>query len=112
MPAGTVVRVRGATIAAVGPRAGASGAGGHEAVDLSGAEPVDLGGGTLLPGFIDAHVHPVFAGDRLVRCDLAGVVTAAEYLDIIAAYRPGMCSTPRSATGRCSCRTGTVTEPG
>jgi predicted amidohydrolase YtcJ len=86
MPADTVVRVRGATIAAVGPRAGASGAGGHEPVDLTGAEPVDLGGGTLLPGFIDAHVHPVFAGDRLVRCDLSGVVTAAEYLDIIAAY--------------------------
>ena len=25
-------------------------------------EPVDLAGGTLLPGFIDAHAHPVFAG--------------------------------------------------
>jgi predicted amidohydrolase YtcJ len=86
MPPGTVVRVRGATIAAVGQSAGAAGAGGHEPVDLAGAEPVDLGGGTLLPGFIDAHVHPVFAGDRLVRCDLSGVITAAEYLEIIAAY--------------------------
>jgi predicted amidohydrolase YtcJ len=86
MPLGTVVRVRGATIAAVGPRAGAAGAGGQEPVDPAGAEPVDLGGGTLLPGFIDAHVHPVFAGDGLVRCDLSGVIVASEYLDIIAAY--------------------------
>src|SRR5262252_6278229 len=86
LPAGTAVRVRGATIAAVGLRAGASRAGGREPVDLAGAEPVDLGGGTLLPGFIDAHVHPVFAGDQLVRCDLSAVITAAEYLDIIAAY--------------------------
>jgi predicted amidohydrolase YtcJ len=86
MPAGTVVRVRGTTIAAVGPGVGEAGAGGVEPVDLAGAEPVDLGGGTLLPGFIDAHVHPVFAGDQLVRCDLSGVITAAKYLDIIAAY--------------------------
>ena len=47
---------------------------------------MDLGGGTLLPGFIDAHVHPVFAGDRLRRCNLSGVIAAAEYIEIIAAY--------------------------
>jgi predicted amidohydrolase YtcJ len=77
-PAGTVVRVSGSTISYVGPEAGAG--------QLGQAELVDLHGGTLLPGFIDAHVHPVFAGDRLCRCDLAGVRTAPEYLAIIAAY--------------------------
>ena len=77
-PAGTVVRVSGGTISYVGPAA--------EAGPLGRAEPVDLRGGTLLPGFIDAHVHPVFAGDRLCRCDLSGVRTAGEYLDIIARY--------------------------
>src|SRR5215470_4439854 len=86
MSAGTVVRVSGSKITAVGRPGAPAGSGPGEPADLAGAEPVDLGGGTLLPGFIDAHVHPVFAGDQLVRCDLSGVITAAEYLDIIAAY--------------------------
>ena len=81
LPAGTVVRVSGETITAVGPARGPGGPG-----DLGGAEPVDLAGGTLLPGFIDAHVHPVFAGNQLRRCDLSDVKTAAGYLEIIAAY--------------------------
>jgi predicted amidohydrolase YtcJ len=81
MPAGTVVRVSGTTITDVGPAPGSGGPG-----SLGGAEPVDLAGGTLLPGFIDAHVHPVFAGDQLRRCDLSGVKTAAGYVEIIAAY--------------------------
>ncbi len=29
------------------------------------AEIVDAGGQIILPGFVDAHAHPVFAGDRL-----------------------------------------------
>ncbi len=78
LPAGTVVRVRNGSITAVEA--------GGEAGALAGAEPVDLGGGTLFPGFIDAHVHPVFAGDRMCRCNLAGMVTAAEYAEVIAAY--------------------------
>ena len=85
MPAGTVVRVRNGTITAVG-EAGQGVAGSDAAGKLGGAEPVDLRGGTLLPGFIDAHVHPVFAGDRICRCNLAGAKTAAEYTEIIAAY--------------------------
>ena len=37
----------------------------REAVKLrpDGRE-VDAGGGTLLPGFVDAHTHLVFAGER------------------------------------------------
>jgi predicted amidohydrolase YtcJ len=80
-PAGTVVRVGNGTISYVGPRS--------DAGPLANAEPVDLQGGTLFPGFIDAHVHPVFAGDRLCRCDLADARTAAEYTAIIAAYAAG-----------------------
>src|SRR5438477_1014341 len=30
-----------------------------------GAEIVDAGGRVVLPGFVDAHTHPVFAGNRL-----------------------------------------------
>src|SRR5437016_12223276 len=29
------------------------------------AEIVDAGGQVILPGFVDAHAHPVFAGNRL-----------------------------------------------
>jgi hypothetical protein len=47
---------------------------------------VDLDGGTLLPGFIDAHAHPVFAGNQMRRCDLRGADTADGYLEIIAGY--------------------------
>ena len=27
-------------------------------------QPVDLDGALVLPGFVDAHTHPIFAGDR------------------------------------------------
>ncbi len=38
---------------------------------LDGAEVVDLGGRMLVPGFGDAHVHPISAGLRMRRCDLS-----------------------------------------
>jgi predicted amidohydrolase YtcJ len=76
LPGGTCVRIRGERITQVGPDLG----------PLGSAEPVDLNGGTLLPGFIDAHAHPVFAGHQLRRCDLVSAHTQAGYLDIIARY--------------------------
>jgi predicted amidohydrolase YtcJ len=75
LPAGTSVRVRAGKITEVGPAAAAG-----------GAEVIDLDGGTLLPGFIDAHAHPVFAGDQLQHCDLRPATSAAGYLELIAAY--------------------------
>ena len=83
MPRGTAVRVRAGRIAAVEPEADAKRAAGGNGTR---AEVVDLNGGTLLPGFIDAHAHPVFAGDQLRRCDLTGATTVTEYLRIIRAY--------------------------
>ena len=59
---GQSVRVRGGRITAVAGRI--AGLPHHR------PEAVDLDGGTLLPGFIDAHVHPLFAGEQLRRCDL------------------------------------------
>jgi predicted amidohydrolase YtcJ len=81
LPTGTCVRAAGGRITEVSPP-GPDGAPAH----LGKAEPVDLAGGTLLPGFVDAHAHPVFAGDQMRRCDLRGASTAAGYLDIVAAY--------------------------
>ena len=79
LPPGTCVRVRGGTITAVGPAGEvAPSAGGGGRLALAGVSLVDLGGGTLLPGFIDAHVHPVYAGGQLRRCDLRDGATAAD----------------------------------
>ena len=76
LPAGSAVRIRSGRVVAVeGPDAKAA-----------AATVVDLAGGTLLPGFIDAHMHPVFAGDQLRRCDLSGAVTQDAYLRIIRDY--------------------------
>jgi predicted amidohydrolase YtcJ len=80
LPPGTCVRVRGGRITAVGP------AGSPSAAPIDAAETVDLDGGTLLPGFIDAHVHPLFAGEQLRRCDLRQATTAAGYIELVAAY--------------------------
>lgn len=72
---GTEVRVARGRITEVGTR-----------LDTAGADTVDLTGGTLLPGFIDAHAHPVFAGNQLRHCDLRQAHTAEQYAQTIAAY--------------------------
>ncbi|NYD58373.1 hypothetical protein BKA08_002611 [Nocardioides marinisabuli] len=46
----------------------------------AGAQEVDLGGGLLAPGFVDAHVHAVQGGLERTRCDLSGMSTREEYL--------------------------------
>jgi predicted amidohydrolase YtcJ len=51
-----------------------------------GADVVDLAGGLLLPGFQDAHAHPVQAGVERLRCDLTSSGTREEYLDAVRAY--------------------------
>jgi hypothetical protein len=47
---------------------------------------VELRGRTVVPGFQDAHCHPVFAGIDLLRCPLHHLYREAEYLEAIAAY--------------------------
>jgi predicted amidohydrolase YtcJ len=75
----TTVAVRGERIVAVG----------HDDVrELIGprTEVVDLAGRLLIPGFQDAHVHPVGGGLELGQCDLSGAVTLEEYRRRIRAY--------------------------
>ncbi|MCR2812719.1 amidohydrolase [Microbacterium sp. zg.Y1090] len=49
-------------------------------------ETVDLAGGTLLPGFQDAHVHPLLAGLQLLSIDLHTVHDRGGYLRLIGDY--------------------------
>jgi len=55
-------------------------------VDRAGAEIVDLSGGLLAPGFVDAHIHAVQGGLERIRCDLSGLGTRAEYLARVRDY--------------------------
>ena len=50
--------VRDGRIAAAGPRAAV------EPLCSAATEAIDAGGRIVLPGFVDAHTHPVFAGTR------------------------------------------------
>jgi predicted amidohydrolase YtcJ len=75
LAAGSGVLVRGRRVVAVGTD-----------TPSGSPEPVDLEGGTLIPGFIDAHAHPVFAGNQLRHCDLRGAETAQGYVELVAAY--------------------------
>lgn len=86
----TSVAVRAGRIVAVGHDDGPG-----DVRDLAGprTEIVDLAGGLLIPGFTDAHVHPVGAGVEAAQCDLTGAVTLEEYGSRVRAYaaaNPGL----------------------
>lgn len=51
-----------------------------------GTRILDLSGRTVLPGFIDSHVHPITGGAGLLRCSLLGLATLAEYSAAITEY--------------------------
>ena len=58
-----------------------------EDVAPPGAGVVDVAGGLLLPGFTDAHVHPVQGGLERLACDLTGLAAdAGSYLRHIRDY--------------------------
>ncbi|MCS5714294.1 amidohydrolase [Herbiconiux sp. CPCC 205716] len=52
----------------------------------AGAARVDVGGGLVVPGFQDAHVHPVPAGVEMLQCDLSEAGSAAEALRLVGDY--------------------------
>lgn len=51
----------------------------------AGGQQVDLAGHTVVPGFIDAHIHFLAYGLSLQEIDLAGVDSLAEALERVAA---------------------------
>jgi predicted amidohydrolase YtcJ len=84
-PPASAVAVQGGHIVAVGA------ADDPAITGLTGprTEVMRLGGGALLPGFQDAHVHPAFAGLTMVGCNLIGATSLAQALDRISAYAAG-----------------------
>jgi len=86
---GPVLTPEGRTATAVAVTGGRIVAVGHDELrDLAGprTEVVDLAGRLLLPGFQDAHVHPVSAGLELTQCDPTGARTAEETVARVRAY--------------------------
>ncbi len=57
----------------------------RDEIDAS-TEVVDVGGGLLTPGFVDAHVHPVYAGYAMLRCELHDVIEANDCISTVAEY--------------------------
>lgn len=47
---------------------------------------IDAGGGSVLPGFQDAHCHPPMGGLDRMRCDLSACTNGDEALHAIASY--------------------------
>jgi predicted amidohydrolase YtcJ len=85
------------TIAQVGGRAAALAVRGGRIVTVGSDDAVrqqigprtrviELGGRTVLPGFQDAHVHPIGAGLEALRCSLHGQRGLDAYLAAVAEY--------------------------
>lgn len=72
------VAVQGGRIVAVGA----------DAAELIGpaTRQIDLDGRLLVPGFQDAHVHPLWGGLDMLRCDLSDMSTQSDYLERIRGY--------------------------
>ena len=71
-PWAEAVAIRDGRIAGVGSDAEVAGAWAGPTVDLAGR--------MVLPGFHDAHVHPMYGGIQMAQCDLAGLASVASLL--------------------------------
>ncbi len=79
-PLASALAVRGDRIVAVGAD--------DDVADLIGSSTrlIELRGRTVLPGFHDAHIHPVTSGVDMLRCDVFGAPGAAAVIEAIHTY--------------------------
>ncbi len=79
-PPAAALAVRGGRIVAVGSV--------NNVCEVIGPETevIELAGETLLPGFQDAHIHPIEGGLLVDRCDLHSLADTGEYLAAISTY--------------------------
>jgi predicted amidohydrolase YtcJ len=78
-PVSDAVAVRGGRVVAVGSKE-------VRAVSGPRTEVLHLPGRLVLPGFQDAHVHPLWGGLQRRRCDLHDLETLDDYRDAVARY--------------------------
>ena len=76
MPWAEAVAIRGGRIAAVGSD--------EEVLNRFRGQVFELGGRMVLPGFHDAHVHPMYGGIQLIQCDLSSAGSVAALVDGVA----------------------------
>ena len=80
---GAVDVIRDGSVAVRAGRIVATGTAGDLRARYEPARILDARGGTLVPGFVDAHTHPVFAGTRAEEFELR--TRGATYVEIAAA---------------------------
>jgi len=86
-PRAEALALSGGRILAIGSRAEV------EALAVPGTKVVDAGGRTLLPGFVESHLHLVLGGNELSQLQLGGVQgfeALAEAFRAYAAKNPGL----------------------
>jgi len=84
-PAAEAVAIAGERILAVGSSADVG------PLAAAGTKKLDLGGSTVVPGFIDGHCHPAYSGRRHLRfidCDLRSIAAIQEAVRERAARTP------------------------
>ena len=81
-PWAEAVAIREGRIAAVGSNAEVTGAWAGPTIDLAGR--------MMLPGFHDAHVHPMYGGIQMSQCDLAGSASVEALLGKVASCDEGL----------------------
>lgn len=52
----------------------------------SRTESMDAGGGLVTPGFIDAHVHPISGGLKIMNCSLQDAASLGQALEMVSTY--------------------------
>jgi predicted amidohydrolase YtcJ len=79
-PQGEAIALAGGRVAAVGSNAAVTG------MATAGTRRINLAGRTVLPGFIDAHIHFLWYGLSLKQIDLMGAPTLEQALALVARH--------------------------